>query len=114
MFNRPGYDTLNAAYIELINELNQRENDIKDITYESDDFLNKHILILEIKETICRLKKGKATGLDQIPNEVLMCDKLHDFCLICANCLICALTIVFPHLAGRKVSLAPYLNKKVL
>ncbi len=31
---------------------------------------------LEIKETISRLKKGKATGLDQIPNEVLKCDKL--------------------------------------
>ena len=76
LFNRPGYDTSDGSYLELINELNERENQIKDVSYESDDFLNEHILILEIKDAISRLKKGKATGLDQIPNEILKCDKL--------------------------------------
>ena len=76
LFNRTDLDNNDAEYMNLLNELNDRENEITTDNYECDNFLNERILLLELKETIAKLKSGKATGLDQIPNEVIKNDVL--------------------------------------
>ncbi len=79
LFNRSDLDNNDTEYRNLLNELHNKEDEISNENYECDDFLNEHILLLELKETIAKLKNGKATGLDQIPNEVIKNDVLLPF-----------------------------------
>ncbi len=81
LFSRPGYDRNDPEYVALISELNAKENEVKSDLYQPDnelmyDFLNEHILLAEIQKAIDKLKTGKSTGIDSIPNEVLKCQSL--------------------------------------
>ncbi len=92
LFSRPGYDRSNAEYITLVTELKERENAMKNPSFEPEnelmfDYLNEQILLAEIKKAVDRLKSGKAVGLDVIPNEVLKCPTLlNALCLFFNTC----------------------------
>ena len=72
LLNRPESDIFNNEfYQQVISSKVLIENEMKQVGYKSNDFINGPIRLDETRETLNKLKAKKAAGIDHIPNEIL-------------------------------------------
>ena len=72
LLNRPESDIFNNEfYQQLISSKVLIENEMKQVGYKSNDFINGPIRLDETHETLNKLKAKKAAHIDHIPNEIL-------------------------------------------
>lgn len=63
---------VDAEFIERIKETkNSIERIMTDVLYDNNDYINRNITNEEVRQIALKAKNGKATGMDNIPYEVL-------------------------------------------
>ncbi len=77
-------------YDECISQKEHIENNMKDPLYEQNKVLNAGISLEEVRKCVLKSRNKKATGIDEIPNEVLKHENvivmLHQFLNLVFDC----------------------------
>lgn len=86
LYNKPGVeDEQTSSYNSLLNLKLNLEHDTEQLNHTDKEAINGTITYDELHKVISKLKQNKATGLDEIPNEVLKYEDIEWVLLIYFN-----------------------------
>ena len=78
-------------FLEMCQLKSDWENKMSEVTFQGNRDLNKEISMLEVLKVIDKAKIGKATGIEDLPNEILKSPKLGQILFnLLFNCFHCS------------------------